>query len=729
MHPHLETTTRAVLVALFLCASSDIARAQLDRDGEESVETAPSRATTILTIDEAPEIDGVLEEIWQDGTRLPDTFRTVEPVEGGIPSERTEVYLMRDDRNFYVAIRCLDGDPSGIRANQMKRDGDFDSDDSVRMIIDPFRDKRTGYIFGMTAGGARKEGRITGGSEVDYNWDGIWYGRVAIDDEGWTCEMAIPFQTILASSTTEEWGMNFTRFIRRKNESIRWTGARRDIRSSTVANAEIIDGFGGLDIGKGIDIRPFIKGTATTTDGRGTDMTGTGGLDLFWKLPPSLTLAVTMNNDFAETEVDQRQINFGRFQLFFPEKRDFFLEDAGIFDFGGIGRSPLPFYSRRIGIAPDGSEEGVLAGARLTGKIDDLNIGLMDVQMKSDGNWKNYGVARLLGNVLDESTAGVIFTGGDPTVGQNNYVGGFDFNYRNTSFDGDSVLLGNAFLLMSETSGEQGGGWAGGWRVRRPSDVVSWSFGMSRISEDYDAALGFNPRTGIYEYFGNWRYRWRPETDWIRSIDSELEGYLVTDLDGGMESMNLGWEMMQIATERGDYLTLEYARRGEAPDSAFSTVGGELDIEAGTYYWNAYELRGQTTNAEDYNFNGSAGWSGYYGGERLELGVGAEWNISPQLLVGANFEWNDIRVQDQRAITRQLSLICDIYFTPDVSLTNFIQYDNISDTVGINSRLRWIFEPGNDLYLVLNHNVESEDLDLTLIQTQVIAKFGWTIRF
>jgi hypothetical protein len=703
---------------------------QLDETSSESVETAGPERSSIFTIDEAPEIDGVLEEIWQDGTRLPDTFRQVEPVEGALPTERTEIYLMRDSRNFYVAIRCLDSDPDGIRANQMKRDGDFDSDDSVRVVIDPFRDKRTGYIFGMTAGGARKDGRITGGSQVDYNWDGIWYGRVHVDDEGWTCEMAIPFQTILASVTTESWGMNFSRFIRRKNESVRWFGARRDIRTSTVANADLIDGFSDLDIGKGVDVRPFVKGSVTSQDGGGNDITGTGGLDLFMKLPPSLTFALTINNDFAETEVDQRQINFGRFPLFFPEKRDFFLEDAGIFNFGGIRRTPLPFYSRRIGIAPDGEEEGILAGARLTGKIDDLNIGLMDVQMKEDGNWKNYGVARLLGNVLDESTAGVIMTGGDPTVGQNNYVGGFDFNYRNTSFQGDSVLLANAYVLMSDTSSEDGGeGWAGGWRVRRPDDVISWSFGMTRISEDYDAALGFNPRVGIYEYFGDWRYRWRPDIDWIRTVDTEINGYLVTDLDSSMQSLNLEWDILQIFTERGDFLVFEYARQGESTDNAFSTAGGELEIDAGTYHWNGFSAVAKSTEAEDFNFNGSAGWSGYYGGSRLELSAGGEWNISPQFLVGAEYEWNDIKVQGQRAITRQLSLIADVYFTPDVSLTNFIQYDNISDTVGINSRLRWIFKPGNDLYVVLNHNVESEDLDLTLIQTQVVAKFGWTMRF
>lgn len=725
-----NTTNPGRLLGLLLALTgAGVADAQVFDQDRESVETAPLERPSIMTFEEAPEIDGVFEELWTQGTRVPDTFLQVNPVEGAPPSQPTEVWLMRDSRNFYVGFRCLDDDPSGIRANQMKRDGDFDSDDAVAVVIDPFRDRRTGYIFKMTAAGARKDGRITGGQKVDYNWDGIWYGRVSIDDEGWTCEMAIPFQTILASDSSESWGFNFERFIRRDNETIRWTAARRGVGISSVANADLIDGFGGLDVGQGIDVRPFLKGSVSDGEGTGTDLSGTGGLDLFMKLPPSLTLALTVNNDFAETEVDQRQINFGRFPLFFPEKRDFFLEDAGFFDFGGIRRNPLPFYSRRIGIAPDGEEQGILAGARLTGKIDDLNIGLMNVQMKESGNWKNYSVARVLGNVLEESTAGLIFTGGDPTVGRNNVVGGADFNYRNTSFDGDKTLLGHAWFLYSDTSQGYGEDWSGGFRVTWPNDEIYWSFGSARIGEDYNAALGFNPRVGIYEYFGSWRYRWRPDSEWIRSIDSQVNGFVVTDLDSALESMDLEWEVIQIRTERGDTATLEYARRGESTTAGFSTVGGELDIAAGDYEWNEIGLGVRTTDAEDWNLNADVGWSGYYGGDRTEITLGGEWNITPQLLVGAQYQWNDIAVQDQRVITRQMSLVADVFFTPDVSLTNFVQYDNISNTVGINSRLRWIFKPGNDLFLVLNHNVESEDLDLTLVKTQFIAKIGWTFRF
>lgn len=700
----------------------------LDEDERESVETAPEGLASIGMIDEAPVIDGVFEEIWTRGTRLEDTFRQVEPKEGGEPSEKTEVYVMRDSKNLYVAFRCFDSDPSGIRAKQMKRDGDFDSDDSVALVIDPFRDMRTGYIFKMTAAGSKKDGRITDGSRVDFNWDGLWYGRASITDDGWTAEFAIPFQTVLANVTDQQWGMNFERFIRRRNEVIRWVNARRNVRLPSVADAEIIDGFGGLDIGKGIDVRPFVKGTVNSNDGSGTDIAGTGGLDVFWKFPPSLTLALTVNNDFAETEVDQRQINFGRFPLFFPEKRDFFLEDSGIFNFGGIRRNPLPFYSRRIGIAPDGSEQGILAGAKLTGKIEDLNIGFLDVQMKSNGNWKNYFVGRVLADVLEESSVGLIMTAGDPTVGQNNVVGGIDFNYRNTDFDGGRSLVGHAFLLYSDTQGVEGDSTALGGRISYPNDEISWSVGFTRIGDAYNAALGFNPRVGIYEYFGGWRYRWRPDIDWIRSIDAGINGFMVTDLDSNLESLDVDFEIFEVVTERDDRVSLSYARRREVPNSAF-TVANAVTIAAGDYSWNAVDLAAGTTDAEDIVLGGNVGYSGYYGGSRLEWGVSSEWRPTPMFVLGANFNWNDIEVQGSRVITRQLSLNADFFLSPDVSITNFIQYDSVSGTVGVNSRLRWILKPGTDLFLVFNHNVEAEDLEFTLIQTEFIAKFGWTLRF
>ena len=720
---------RILCVLLAAVCPVSVATAQLDQDERESIETAPlDRPNSIYTVETAPEIDGVLEELWQDGTPLSDSFRQVEPREGAEPTERTEVYLMRDSRNFYVGFRCWDRDAASISATQMKYDGDFDPDDNVTIVIDPFRDRRTGYTFQMTAGGARKDGRITNGDRVDYNWDGIWYGRTSIDEHGWTAEMVIPFQTILADPDVGEWGINAQRFIRSRNETVRWATPRRDIRISSVANADLVAGFEDFDIGAGFDFKPFVRADIRD-DGQGnTDFASTAGLDMFWKIDPSLTLVLTINNDFAETEVDQRQINFGRFPLFFPEKRDFFLEDAGFFNFGGIRRNPLPFYSRRIGIGPDGAEQGILAGIRMTGKVEDLNVGLMNVQMKSNGFSKNYSVARVFGDVLDESTVGAIMTVGDPAQGERNVVGGVDFNYKNTNLEGGRSLTANAFALVSDSSDQSGDSTAFGFKVGYPNDEIGWYGGFSRIGDAYDAALGFNPRTGIYEYFGGWRYRWRPESDLVRSIETGFNGFLVTDLQSDLESLDMEIEALEIEIEDGSTLNLNYLRRREVPFRPF-TVANAVTIAAGDYAWNAVEASFSSSEANPLTVDADLGWSGYYGGSRLEWTAGSTWRISPQLVVGGTFTYNDIEVQDQRVITRQLTAIADVYFTPDVSLQNYLQWDDVSDTVGINARFRWTPEPGTDLYIVFNQNVESENLEFTLTQSELITKFGWTIRF
>jgi hypothetical protein len=727
--PHRHASGTRALAAIALGCFAAGAAAQLDESERESIETAPvDQMNLIYTVETAPEIDGTLEDIWQSGTPLKGGFRQVNPDEGELPTERTEVYLMRDSKNFYVGFRCWDENPSGISATQMKYDGDFDPDDNVTIVIDPFRDRRTGYIFKMTAGGARKDGRITNGDRIDFNWDGIWYGRVALDEKGWTAEMVIPFQTILADPDVGDWGINAERFIRRKNETIRWATPRRDIRISSVANADVMGGFMDLDIGSGIDLKPFVRADIRDDGQDQTDFAATAGLDLFWKIDPSLTLALTINNDFAETEVDQRQINFGRFPLFFPEKRDFFLEDAGFFNFGGIRRNPLPFYSRRIGIGPEGAEQGILAGARLTGKIEDLNLGLMNVQMKSNGFWKNYSVARVFADVLDESTVGAIMTAGDPADGESNVVGGIDFNYKNTNFGDGTTLTGNAFALMSDSSDQSGDSTAIGFKLGYPNDVVGWFAGFSRIGDAYDAALGFNPRVGIYEYYGGWRYRWRPDDGFIRSVETGFNAFLVTDLESDVESIDFELEALEIETEDGTRINLNYLRRREVPFGSF-TVADAVTIAAGDYTWNGYEASFRSSEGNPFTVNGDIGWSGYYGGTRFEWSGGAQWRISPQLVMGGTFEYNDIEVQDQRVITRQLTAIADIYFTPDISLQNYVQWDDVSNTVGINSRFRWSPEPGTDLFIVFNQNVESENLDFTLTKSELITKFGWTIRF
>ena len=230
----------------------------------------------------------------------------------------------------------------------------------------------------------------------------------------------MPFRTISIDADNLDWGINFERDIRRNNETIRWQSADRDVRVTSVADAGVVEMFGDIDQGSGIDVRPYGKITAQEDDG--TDVSGTGGVDVFWKITPGLTFVGTVNPDFAETEVDQRVINFSRFSIRFPEKRDFFLEDAGYFDFGGIRSTPLPFYSRRIGLSPQGEPQTILGGVKLTGSIEDVSVGILDTQMDDEVSpaGRNYFAGRALFNVFEQSSIGVIATNGNPLGPESN---------------------------------------------------------------------------------------------------------------------------------------------------------------------------------------------------------------------------------------------------------------------------------------------------------------------
>ena len=325
----------------------------------------------------------------------------------------------------------------------------------------------------------------------------------------------MPFQTISFDPRSRRWGFNFQRIVRRDREISRWSTPSQNIEIQSVADAGVLDGIGDITQGLGLDVRPYAKGVYEHRDGEDT-LSGTGGVDLRYRLTPDLTLTLTFNTDFAETEVDERRVNLTRFPLFFPEKRPFFLQDAGIFKFGGIRYNPLPYFSRRIGLDDNGRPVRILAGAKLTGRPADWNLGFLGTYMESTPtvDRKLVGVARVSRNVLEESTVGLIATAGDPLTNGDNQVVGPDFNYRTSTLFGNRVLQANAFFLYSNTTGAgtpvTGEDMTWGFKLDYPNDRVNWSVDVTEIGANFNAALGFVPRRAIREYIGSWRYRWRP---------------------------------------------------------------------------------------------------------------------------------------------------------------------------------------------------------------------------
>lgn len=679
----------------------------------------------------APEIDGVLEpEAWSASVVI-ESLRQVEPNEGGEPSERTSVHLMYDATTFYVGIRCYDREPGEIRANQMKRDVSLGTDDFVQFVIDPFYDRRNGYFFEMNPLGARGDALIEDNGRFRRDWDGIWEGRASIDEESWTAEFAIPLQTISFDPTTSNWGFNVARFIRRHNELMRWATPSQDRGISSMADAGTLTGLEDLEEAAGFDVKPYLLTTIKRDhdqDDSGIDFNA--GVDIFYRPTPLTTLALTFNTDFAETEVDERRINLTRFPLFFPEKRDFFLQDAGIFNFGGINRNPLPFHSRRIGLGPSGEQLDILAGVKFTGRVGGVNLGLLDVQMKHDETLghKNLFVGRASVNVLEQSTVGAILTAGDPTANQDHYLGGLDFNYRDTIFPEKRVIEAHVWMQYGDTPGVQSGEAAYGFKLRYPNDRIRWGCGYSEIQENFNAALGFVPRRAIREYFANWRYRWRPEHTIIRSIDFGTSVFMVTDLHNEVESRSLELEPITLRTEAGDRFWTSVNFDREVFDEEFEISDGVI-VPPGDYRFDRYAVGFSTTTDKPLNVSASYRWGEFLSGDRRDWSVGFDWRPSPGFTLGADYSLNDIDLPEGSFITRLLQCRCNLTFTPDVSWSTFIQYDNVSESIGLNSKVRWTFAPGSDMYIVLNQAIDREVDSYRVVQSELTTKVGWTFRF
>ncbi|MES1168145.1 MAG: DUF5916 domain-containing protein, partial [Oleiharenicola lentus] len=357
-------------------------------------------------------------------------------------------WVTYDADTLYVAIRSHDSaGPAGIRAYSMQRDQDNGSDDLVRIVLDTFHRQSDGYYFALTAAGGKHDGLVQNKEQANDQWDAIWLGKSTIDAGGWTAEFAIPVKSLAFDPANTTWGFNVARAVRRTQEVMRWTGILRNRPTIALPLLGELHGLTGLRQGRGLDFKPYASLTRHSQpepDEKTWEFKP--GFDLIWHVTPSLAATLTVNTDFADAEVDERQVNLGRFSLFFPEKRAFFTQDASLFTFAGINQDPLPFFSRRIGLAPDGTQVDLLGGAKLTGRAGPWTLGLLDVQLDNYANVdsKNLFVGRIAHQVFNESSAGVIFTHGDPRSDGENSLVGVDFNYANNNLPGNRTITAKA---------------------------------------------------------------------------------------------------------------------------------------------------------------------------------------------------------------------------------------------------------------------------------------------
>jgi hypothetical protein len=563
------------------------------------------RTALLVRIDSAPEIDGRLDEaFWSELQPIGELVQT-EPEEGAVPSEGTEIRIAYDDHNLYLGIRLFDREPAALIAKQMVLDSDMTSDDRINLVFDTFHDKRNAYFFQINPVGTRSDALIENNDVFRRDWDGIWYAEARIDERGWVAELAIPFKTVSLGANTTRWGFEAERIIRRKNEKARWGNPSQNRTITDVAGIGVLAGLVEIDA-TGIDLVPngtfghewtrsrnAVTGTHTDSDA----ITEPAG-DIFYKFHPSIVATFTGNTNFLESPPDDLRTNLTRFPLFFPEQRDFFLQDAGIFEFGGLKEeNGLPFFSRRIGRL-NGEPLDIDAGLKLTGRLGRLSFGALGVTLpaQNDLDRTNLGVMRAQLGVLEESAVGVIGTVGDPRDEIDNGLVGADFQYFNSRIRGDDILRGNAFAMKSFSDTGGNDDYALGARLEYPNDKYNGLIAYTQIGRDFDPRLGFINRRGIHRYQATGRRRWRPGGA-LRTVDVQIEGDVFVDRDHDLETAIVRFTPIELQNQAGDKLRLQYTWNEERLRRAPFEIDPGVVIPLGGYSFHRGGIRAETANS------------------------------------------------------------------------------------------------------------------------------------
>ncbi len=690
------------------------------------VAASPGLAADIkaVRVPQGPAVDGSLDDpVWRSAVPF-SGFRMVEPTPGAEPTERTELRVLYDDANLYLGITCYDSEPARIAANTMAHDKGATQggmmgyshgpeqgpdDDLIKVLLDPFRDKRTAYVFYVNPRGARSEG-LTSGGQASLNWDGIWEADSRILADGWSAEFRIPFKTISFQPGLPAWGLNIERTIARKQETIRLSGTGRDSIFFNPMEAAALTEIEGVKQGKGITFRPY--GLASVlkdhVGAAGTRSQLDGGFDLYKNFTPNLVGVASYNMDFAETEVDERRINLTRFPLFFPEKRMFFLEGSETFNFSS-SVSFIPFFSRKIGLL-GGRQVPVVFGTKVFGKIGRTNLAILDVQTdRFDAlPGRNMLAARMTQDVFAESKVGWIFTNGSPT-GERNSLAAVDFNYSTSKFFGGKNLRLAAWTAYNWNEKTEGAHHGFGFRANYPNDLWDIQTTYAYYGKALDPGLGFMFRQGIQTFFFRAGYQPRPSKGFLHGLVRQFffsgSGDFYWDLDGRLETASWQASLLSLQTESGERFGFEVSPTRDVLPGSFEVAQGVV-LPAGAYDFTSGQLSFNSASHRPAVFDASYRFGEFYSGHYDDASFGLA--LKYKGYANLSFDLNLVRgrLPQGRFSENVYQIKADVFLSPSLGLMNYVQYDDISKSLGWSSRLRWQISPGNEIYLVYNKNWE-----------------------
>jgi hypothetical protein len=682
---------------------------------------------------DALSVDGVLDEPAWTSAPFADAFTQSDPAEGSMPSARTTVRVLAGTKALVIGVVCDDPAPNSIVSFSVRRDAPLGNEDHVRIVLGPFLDGRSGYVFAVNPSGARYDGLINPGFGSDNaDWDGIWEAASARTETGWSVEIRIPTQTLSFKPGLREWHFNVQRRIQRLLETDRWAFPARQYQVTQTSRAGLLSGLPDFSQGVGLSIRPAVTaGGGVPGPSKSVEGDAQPSLDITQRLGTNVLASATVNTDFAETEVDTRRTNLTRFPLFFPEKRTFFLEGADTFSFGlGLGETIIPFFSRRVGLV-DGNEVPIIAGGKINGHMADTTVGALVVETDDKrgvvGERSFMTAARVKQNIWSESWVGALMTTGDPLGRSGSALGGVDFTYSTSRFRSNKNLRIGAWGLVTTRQDLGGDATARGLMIEYPNDEWDIWFNYKRIGRNFDPSLGFVPRPAVQSYGFSMDNRTRVAHGPLQQLTHEFRPSVITDLGGRWESYRIFFAPVNWRFRSGDRFEINVNPTGERLDAPFTI--SNVTIPAGSYQWRQYRL--EVGTAQKRRLYNQLTWyfGGYYGGKLDQVLWSGAWNPTPLFTVEFTGERDMGRLPFGDFTTTLVGNRLRINFSSDLSIASYVQYDTESESVGTNTRLRWTFRPVADLFIVYNHNVRSILDRWQLDSNQFLVKVQYALRY
>ena len=657
-------------------------------------------------VEEVPSIDGHLDEaVWAQALAVSEFYQK-EPLEGQAATEETQVRILYDQGYLYLGIKLLDSDPAQIRASELRRDSTLESDDSFTVALDSFHDHRDAFVFRINPLGTRYDALIRDeGPNFDGAWDEQWTAAATMTEDGWSVEMSIPFKILRFSGVEEQiWGVNFERVIKRKNESVYWSGWDRDFAFYHISQAGHLEGLIDIKQVERLRIRPYLLGgvkTFNATSSPGTDGVWEVGIDdLKYAVTSNLTADLAFNPDFGQVEVDAQQVNLTRFSLFFREKRPFFVEgaDSLLMGLGLLHFGPPPlelFHSRRIGLSDRGEPIPILAGSKLTGKMRGFNLGFLNVQTDDfqDQPGENFTVARVRKEMLGRSYIGGILT---------NRQGGGDRN-RLVGMDARFVLKKYlnvmGILAKTFTSGISDKDWIRQIGVEWRADLLTAGINYMDVEPNFNPGIGFIRRPertiGTRAIF-----KPRPGIEFIRNLEFQPRLVYYHDDERLLKSRDTGL-LFAVAFQSGDRITFDIENELERLTRPFR-IGPGVTLPVGDYQWNAGGISFRSFNGRKVSGSVGVDFGDFYNGTKRSLNLSGDFRPNETIQVSPSYKFNDVDLIEGSFNTHLFGLRADVSFTTNLLTSTFIQYNSTGDLAAIQFRFNYIFRTIDNFFIVYN---------------------------